>query len=113
MSILFNLEARPVASRTPAHSSRIAQGCSSIMTRSATVQPTLVASSRRMRPLTVLQIFPSDMFWAMWLVSGRCHRVKLMLLTMDGPARNFYRTLAPVKPGRKHQKAVAPLRLCS
>jgi hypothetical protein len=23
------------------------------------------------------------------------------------------RTLAPVKPGRKHQKVVAPLRLCS
>jgi hypothetical protein len=36
-----------------------------------------------------------------------------MLFMMDGPARNFYRTLAPVKPGRKHQKAVAPHQLCS
>ena len=62
MPVLVDLKSRLVASRTAAHSSKVAQGCSSMMSRSATARPTLVSSSRRMQLVTVSQIFPSDMF---------------------------------------------------
>ena len=35
------------------------------------------------------------------------------MLKMDGSVGNIYRTLLPVKPGRKLQKAFAPHQLCS